>query len=52
MRQPYIKSYLKKINFKKFKNVEHVHNFGYYIGNYPTLKKIKISKIVKILNSI
>ena len=52
MRQPYIKSYLKKINFKKFKNVEHVHNFGYYIGNYPTLKKNKISKIVKILNSI
>lgn len=52
MRQPYIKSYLKNINIRKFKNVEHVHNFGYYIGNYPSLKLSTISKIVKILNSI
>ena len=52
MRQPYIKSYLKNISFRKFKNVEHVHNFGYYIGNYPSLKFSTINKIVKILNSI
>ena len=52
MRQPYIKSYLKNVNIKKFKNVEHVHNFGYYIGNYPTLKLTTINKITKILNSI
>ena len=52
MRQPYIKNYLKNINIRKFKNVEHVHNFGYYIGNYPNLKFSTISKIVKILNSI
>ncbi len=52
MRQPYIKNYLKNVNIRKFKNVEHVHNFGYYIGNYPNLKFSTISKIVKILNSI
>ncbi len=52
LRQPYLKDYAKKINFKNFKNVEHVHNFGYYLGNYPDLKKDKILKICKILNSI
>ena len=52
LRQPYLKEFLGKINFKNFKNVEHVHNFGYYIGNYPTLKKNKIIKICNFLNNI
>ena len=52
LRQPYLKDYKKKINLRNFKNVEHVHNFGYYLGNYPDLKKEKIFQICKILNSI
>ena len=52
LRQPYLKEFLGKINFNNFKNVEHVHNFGYYIGNYPTLKKNKIIKICNFLNNI
>ena len=52
LRQPYLKNILGKINFKNFKNVEHVHNFGYYIGNYPSLEKEKINKICKFLNNI
>ena len=52
LRQPYLKKYIKtKFSFKDFKNVEHVHFFGYYIGNYPSLKLKKIDQIVKILNS-
>jgi CDP-6-deoxy-D-xylo-4-hexulose-3-dehydrase len=50
LRQPYIKKYIKMKNFSNFKNVEHVHFFGYYIGNYPDLSKLKIKKITKILN--
>ena len=50
LRQPYLKKYVKNINFKKFKNVETVHNYGYYIGNFPSLTKKKINKIVDILN--
>jgi CDP-4-dehydro-6-deoxyglucose reductase, E1 len=52
LRQPYLKKYIKKVNYAKYKNVEHVHNFGYYIGNYPSLKPNKIKKICTILNSI
>jgi len=51
LRQPYIK---KIINWeaKDFRNVELVHHCGYYIGNFPELKKEKIIKICKILNTI
>tara|TARA_B110000008_G_scaffold74591_1_gene75700 strand:+ start:5312 stop:6511 length:1200 start_codon:yes stop_codon:yes gene_type:complete len=52
LRQPYLKNFVKNINFKQFKNVEKIHFFGYYLGNYPTLKLNKIKKILKILNQI
>ena len=52
LRQPYLKKYIKGINLKNFKEVDHIHFYGYYIGNYPTLKKEKILKICKILNNI
>lgn len=52
LKQPYLKNYIKNINVKKFKVVDHVHDFGYYIGNYPTLRKKKIAAICKILNKI
>ena len=52
LRQPFLRSYVKKVNYKNFKEVEHIHFFGYYIGNYPTLNTQKIRKICKILNNI
>ena len=52
LRQPYLKDFIKIKNFKEFQKVDHIHFFGYYIGNYPNLKKQKIIKITKILNSI
>ena len=52
LKQPYLKKIIGKINMNNFKNVQRVHDFGYYIGNYPSLKLKKISKICKILNDI
>ena len=42
LRQPYLKDFVKNIKIKQFKNVEKIHFFGYYIGNYPSLKTNKI----------
>ena len=52
LRQPYIKKFINNVNFNNYKNVDHIHFFGYYIGNYPSLKKSKIIKLVNLLNSI
>ena len=52
LRQPYLKKFAKNINFNKFKEVDHIHFFGYYIGNYPSLRSSKIKEICKILNNI
>jgi len=52
LRQPYVKKFINNVNFNNYKNVDHIHFFGYYIGNYPSLKKSKIIKLVNLLNSI
>ena len=52
LRQPYLKKFIRKIKLNKFKEVDHIHFFGYYIGNYPSLKKNKIIDICNILNKI
>ena len=52
LRQPYLKNFVRKIKYKYYKEVDHVHFYGYYIGNYPSLKEKKILGICKILNNI
>ena len=52
LRQPYLKNIVTYKNFEKFKNVEHMHFYSMYIGNYPDLKIKDIKKIVKVINSI
>ena len=53
LRQPYLRNIIKKnLSLKNFSEVDHVHFFGYYIGNYPSLKREKIIKICNILNNI
>jgi CDP-6-deoxy-D-xylo-4-hexulose-3-dehydrase len=49
LRQPFFKKNY-NINYDDFKNIEHIHNFSWYIGNYPTLEKEKIKKLLDILN--
>ncbi|MAR64544.1 MAG: CDP-4-keto-6-deoxy-D-glucose-3-dehydrase [Flammeovirgaceae bacterium] len=52
LKQPYIKKYIKKYKVSDFKNVDHVHSFGYYIGNFPSLKIKKIKRLCNILNTL
>jgi len=51
LRQPYFKKHY-NINHDDFKNVDHVHHFGWYVGNYPSLETEKIDTLLKILNNI
>jgi len=51
LRQPFlIKQYENELS--NFQNVEHVHNFSWYIGNYPSLNTEKIDFLVNLLNNI
>lgn len=52
LRQPYLKRIVGEKEYEKYPNVEHIHFYGFYIGNYPTLEKEKILKLCSILNSI
>ena len=49
MRQPYFKNH--NINFEEFPNIDHVHNFSWYIGNYPSLDMDKIKGLITLLNN-
>ena len=52
LRQPYLKHLIKKREYLDYKETEHIHFYGMYIGNYPSLSKSKILKIFKIINLI
>ena len=52
LRQPYLRKFVRANLAKKFPTCEHVHFFGFYIGNYPTLKRQKIRALCKILNGL
>ena len=53
VRQPYLKSFYGiNIDPKQFPNTEHIHFYGYYMGNYPSLEKEKILSLCKVLNSV
>lgn len=51
LRQPYLQEHLPaNLSLTDFPEVEHIHHFGYYIGNYPALDCAKISRLCQILN--
>jgi CDP-6-deoxy-D-xylo-4-hexulose-3-dehydrase len=52
VRQPYLKGIVPKDHHLDFPNTEHVHFYGFYIGNFPDLKLNEIDEICNILNSV
>ena len=56
LRQPYIEKYGLEVTEDELKsnfaNVEHVHNYSWYVGNYPTLSKEKIDTLINLLNNV
>ena len=51
MRQPYMERIVKEKEWENYPEVEHIHFYGYYIGNYPDLKKEKILSLCQLLNN-
>ncbi len=51
-RQPYLKGIVPKDYYKNFPETEHIHFYGFYIGNFPDLKDDEIDDICHILNSV
>jgi len=52
LRQPYLRKILPDKEWEKYPEVEHIHFYGYYIGNYPELEERKILKLCDLLNKI
>jgi CDP-6-deoxy-D-xylo-4-hexulose-3-dehydrase len=52
LRQPYLRRLLGRVDLEQFPNVEHVHFYGFYIGNYPGLEREKILDLCSLLNKI
>jgi CDP-4-dehydro-6-deoxyglucose reductase, E1 len=52
LRQPYARKWVGDHEFEKYPKVDHVHFFGYYIGNYPALEQDKILTLCAMLNEI
>ncbi len=50
LRQPYLKGVVPEGEYRKYPEVEHIHFFGYYIGNYPDLEEWKILALCNLLN--
>ena len=52
LRQPYLKRVVGEREHEKYPRVDHVHFFGFYIGNYPDLDRGKILRLCEILNAL
>ncbi len=51
LRQPYLRKIMGN-EFERYPNVNHVHFFGWYIGNYPGLEEEKIEALCQLLNQL
>lgn len=52
IRQPYLQGIVPKNHHLEFPVTEHVHFYGFYIGNFPDLRDHEIDEICEVLNSV
>ena len=52
VRQPWVRKIVGDDAWQQYPNVDHVHKYGFYIGNYPTLETSNISDLCALLNDI
>ena len=52
LRQPYLRNLFPDGYYKNFPNTDHIHFYGFYIGNFPSLEFIEIDEILNVINNI
>ena len=52
LRQPYLSEYIDFEEWKEYPQVEHIHHYCWYVGNYPSLEEKKIYDLCDLLNSV
>jgi CDP-6-deoxy-D-xylo-4-hexulose-3-dehydrase len=52
LRQPYLQSLVPREQLRRFPRVDHVHFYGFYIGNYPELERARILELCDMLNRL
>lgn len=52
VRQPYLRGIVPVDHYKEFPKTDHVHFYGFYIGNFPDLSEGEIDQICDIINSV
>jgi CDP-6-deoxy-D-xylo-4-hexulose-3-dehydrase len=50
LRQPYLRKVLAQNEYANYPRVDHVHSYGFYVGNYPSLRRAKILRLCDLLN--
>ena len=52
IRQPYLKGIVPEGHHREFPVTEHVHFYGFYIGNFPDLHDEEVDALCTILNAV
>lgn len=52
LRQPYARARFPHIDPASFPRIDHVHFYGYYLGNYPGIEPERIAWLCSLLNDI
>jgi CDP-6-deoxy-D-xylo-4-hexulose-3-dehydrase len=52
LRQPYLRDFVSEGYYNHFPQTEHIHFYGFYIGNFPGLKDSEVDGLCAILNRV
>jgi CDP-6-deoxy-D-xylo-4-hexulose-3-dehydrase len=50
LRQPYVRRLFPELRPEAFPQVEHVHHFGWYVGNHPGIEAKDIDRLCELIN--
>lgn len=52
LRQPYLKGVVPEGHYREFPETEHIHFYGFYLGNFPDLREEEVEELCAILNEV